>query len=90
MNILLYSKPGCQQCRLTSLSLDKAGLKYTSVDLTTNDAALEYVQGLGYAQAPVVVVDDHHHWSGFNPTEIEKLARGLQHADGSQPNTAKL
>ena len=55
MNIVLYGKPGCQQCRLTALSLDKAGLNYTSVDLTTNDAALEYVQDLGYAQAPVVI-----------------------------------
>ncbi|MCO4276044.1 glutaredoxin family protein [Pseudarthrobacter sp. HLT3-5] len=85
MNIVLYGKPGCQQCRLTALSLDKAGLNYTSVDLTTNDAALEYVQDLGYGQAPVVVVDDQHHWSGFNPTEIERLIRALQHAPGTQP-----
>jgi glutaredoxin-like protein NrdH len=85
MNIVIYTKPGCQQCRLTAMSFDKAGIDYTSIDLTTNDAALDYVQDLGYAQAPIVVVDDHHHWSGFNPTEIERLTRALQHTVGTQP-----
>ncbi|KNH21174.1 hypothetical protein ACU18_03335 [Arthrobacter sp. ZBG10] len=87
MNIVVYTKPGCQQCRLTSISLDKAGIDYTSIDLTTNDAALEYVQDLGYAQAPIVVVDDHHHWSGFNPTEIVRLTQALKLAVGTQPKT---
>ncbi|MHA7299380.1 glutaredoxin family protein [Pseudarthrobacter sp. MDT1-22] len=87
MNIVLYSKPGCQQCRLTAMSFDKARIAYTSIDLTSNDAALEYVQDLGYAQAPVVVVDDHHHWSGFNPTEIERLTQALKLAAGTQLKT---
>ncbi|WP_113718101.1 glutaredoxin family protein [Arthrobacter dokdonensis] len=73
MNVTVYSKPGCQQCRFTCRSLDHAGIAYDVVDLTTNAAALEYVQDLGYSQAPVVVVNDHDHWSGFNPTEIERL-----------------
>ena len=53
MNITVYSKPSCQQCKLTCLSLDHAGIPYDVVDLTTNSAALEYVQDLGYSQAPV-------------------------------------
>lgn len=78
MNVMVYSKPGCQQCKFTCLSLDHAGIAYNAVDLTTNAAALEYVQDLGYSQAPVVVVNDHHHWSGFNPTEIERLRSAIQ------------
>ncbi|MBP2412047.1 glutaredoxin-like protein NrdH [Arthrobacter stackebrandtii] len=78
MNVMVYSKPGCQQCKFTCLSLDHAGISYDVVDLTTNAAALEYVQDLGYSQAPVVVVNDHHHWSGFNPTEIERLKLAIQ------------
>ncbi len=78
MNITVYSKPGCQQCKFTCLTLDHAGIPYNVVDLTTNAAALEYVQDLGYSQAPVVVVNDHHHWSGFNPIEIERLRLNIQ------------
>ncbi|WP_082634200.1 glutaredoxin domain-containing protein [Arthrobacter alpinus] len=55
MNVTVYSKPGCQQCKFTCLSLDHAGILYEVVDLTSNTAALEYVQDLGYSQAPVVI-----------------------------------
>lgn len=78
MTVTVYSKPGCQQCKFTCLSLDHADIAYSVVDLTTNSAALEYVQDLGYSQAPVVVVSDHHHWSGFNPAEIERLKLAIQ------------
>ena len=78
MNVTVYSKPGCQQCKFTCLTLDHAGILYRVVDVTTNAAALEYLQDLGYSQAPVVVVNDHHHWSGFNPTEIERLRLVIQ------------
>ena len=78
MTIIVYSKPGCQQCKFTCLTLDHAGITYNVVDLTTNAAALEYVQDLGYSQAPIVVVNDHHHWSGFNPTEIERLKLAIK------------
>jgi glutaredoxin-like protein NrdH len=44
------------------------------VDLSENPDALEYVQDLGYLQAPVVVVDDDDHWAGFRPDHIERVA----------------
>ncbi|WP_343317522.1 glutaredoxin domain-containing protein [Arthrobacter sp. TMP15] len=78
MKVTVYSKPGCQQCKFTCLSLDHAGITYSVVDVTTNVAALEYVQDLGYSQAPVVVVSEHDHWSGFNPAEIERLRLAIQ------------
>ena len=43
------------------------------VDITTNDEARDYVMGLGYLQAPVVVAGDDH-WSGFRPDRIKALA----------------
>ncbi|MBG0741300.1 NrdH-redoxin [Paeniglutamicibacter antarcticus] len=78
MKITVYSKPGCQQCKFTCLALDHAGIHYSVIDLTTNAAALEYVQDLGYSQAHIVVVSGHHHWSGFNPTQIERLRLAIQ------------
>ena len=71
--ITVYTKPACVQCNATYKALDKNGLDYTVVDITTNDQARDYVMGLGYLQAPVVVAGDDH-WSGFRPDRIKALA----------------
>ncbi|POH59618.1 NrdH-redoxin [Cryobacterium zongtaii] len=69
------SKPNCVQCTATYRALDRQGIEYQVVDLTGSDAALEYVtQELGDSQAPVVVVDEHDHWSGFRPDKITQHA----------------
>lgn len=72
--VTVYSKPACVQCTATKRALENKGIRYEEIDLTTHDAALEYVtEDLGYSQAPVVVADDHNHWSGFRPDLISKL-----------------
>lgn len=75
--LVVYSKPSCVQCTATYRALDAKNIPYRVVDLTESDAAMEYVKELGYAQAPVVVVDDQDHWSGFNPIEIDRIAAHL-------------
>ena len=75
--LVVYSKPSCVQCNATHRVLDAKGIPYRVVDLSEDDAALEYVKELGYAQAPVVVVDDQDHWAGFNPIEIDRIAAHL-------------
>ena len=71
--ITVYTRPGCGPCRMTVRRLDAAGLDYTTVDITQNDAARDYVMALGYQQAPVVVAGEDH-WSGFRPERIKALA----------------
>lgn len=72
--------PGCMQCRLTRQCLSTAGIPFTEVDLTddANGNHRDYVTvDLGHSQAPVVVVVDgepEHHWSGFQPDLIARLA----------------
>ncbi|MCD4550055.1 MULTISPECIES: glutaredoxin-like protein NrdH [unclassified Schaalia] len=70
MAITVYSKPRCPQCDATYRVLDKQGIAYTSIDVSQDMDALEYIKGLGYQQAPVVVTDDDH-WSGFRPDRIK-------------------
>lgn len=72
--LVVYSKPNCVQCTATYRALDTKGIPYRVVDVTENDEALEYVKELGYSSAPVVVVDEQDHWSGFNPIEIDRIA----------------
>lgn len=71
--IALYSKPDCVQCVATKRRMDRLGLEYTEVDMAQDPAALEYVRGLGYQQAPVVVLDDDTHWSGNRPDLIKQI-----------------
>ena len=73
MSITLYTKPACVQCNATKKALDRAGLEYTSVDVTLDDDARDYVMALGYVQAPVVEANGEH-WSGFRPDRIKGLA----------------
>ena len=74
--VTVYSKPSCVQCNATYRALDNKGINYRVIDVTADDAAAEYVKGLGYMQAPVVVTDDEH-WSGFRPDKIEALSQRL-------------
>lgn len=69
--LTVYSKPNCPQCRMTYIALDRRGVPYAVVDVTESDAALAYIsEELGYSATPVVVIDDHEHWSGFRPDLI--------------------
>ncbi|SFV24950.1 glutaredoxin-like protein NrdH [Micrococcus terreus] len=67
--------PACMQCRLTTTALTTAGLGFEEIDVRQTPEALDYIQDeLGYTQAPVVVVDDEDHWSGFQPDQIRRVA----------------
>ena len=84
MTITVYTKPACVQCHATYKALDKQGLTYQVVDISADDDARDYVMSLGYQQAPVVVVDDDEHWSGFRPDRVKALAeRDLLPADAT-------
>jgi glutaredoxin-like protein NrdH len=46
--ITVYTKPACVQCNAVFQALDKMGLDYRRVDITTDPEAREYVMVLGY------------------------------------------
>lgn len=76
--ITIYGKPDatCFACKKTKGKFEEAGVSFVFVDITLpeNAAALSYVTDeLGYSQAPVVVVDEHDHWSGLDPVNIARI-----------------
>lgn len=73
MNITVYSKPACVQCTATTRALDRQGIAYDLVDISTDSDAFHLVRDLGYRQVPVVVAGERH-WSGFRPDMISALA----------------
>lgn len=71
--VKVYTKPSCVQCNATYKALNERGIPFEKIDISQDLDALQFVQGLGHLQAPVVVTDDDH-WSGFRPDKIEGLA----------------
>lgn len=45
--VVLYAQPGCGPCVAVKASLDRAGMPYEYVDVTTSPEALEHVKALG-------------------------------------------
>ena len=45
--ITVYTKPACQQCNAVFRTLDKMGINYRRVDISTDPEAREYVMALG-------------------------------------------
>lgn len=76
MTITVYSKPRCVQCDATYRALDKHAVPYEVVDVSVDTEALSYIVGLGYSQAPVVVVGEEH-WSGYRPDRVAAAAAAL-------------
>ena len=81
VSVTVYSTgPSCIRCTLTCRCLQSAGIQFHVIDVTAEPIALQFVtEELGYSEAPVVVVDEEpqHHWSGFRPDLIDRLADRL-------------
>lgn len=77
--ITIYTTPECRQCKMTKDWLDTKGIIYSTVDLSQDEQALEAVKALGYAKAPVVIVNDdgdthnEKHWFGFRPDLLQEF-----------------
>ena len=83
--ITVYSKPNCQPCRATKRWLDKRGIPYTEVDITTSPADLEAITALGFQEAPVVIVstgdpETDIMWSGLVVDNLNKYTHSTEKA----------
>ncbi len=76
MTVTVYTSPTCMQCAVTYRELDRRGIPYRVIDVSTDQAALEHVQALGYRQLPVVETPDGH-WSGFRPDKIDAVCHSV-------------
>lgn len=45
---------------------------------TTGTSEVDVAERLGYSQAPVVLVGEHNHWSGFQPDQIARVEQALR------------
>lgn len=72
--VILWSKPGCVQCRAVRWRLEAAGVEFEERDLTAPEAAKDYehFRGLGYRTAPITEFGGIA-VPGFMPSEIDRV-----------------
>lgn len=96
--IIVYSKPSCQACRLTKKWLADRGLEFTEADITT-DENLALAKENGIAAAPMTSITTFSalgghsttYIGGFNIVALEALLRSYLHSTAnSQLNHAKV
>lgn len=79
--VTLYTRPGCQPCKMVRKLLDRKNIEHVCIDVTTDDAAYAYVQQLGYTGVPVMTVttDDEliDHWYGYRTDKIAELKNAV-------------
>jgi glutaredoxin-like protein NrdH len=74
MNITLYTKPGCVQCRATARQFDKADVRIQTVDVSVDTAAAQLLEDLGFRSVPVVIADGQS-WAGHRPDRVDAVIR---------------
>ncbi|MDO5722462.1 MAG: glutaredoxin domain-containing protein [Actinomycetaceae bacterium] len=84
--VVVFAKPNCVQCDATQRKLQRAGVAYQSVDLTTNPELVETLRSLGFAAAPVVRGPDGQMHAGYNPDRIKSIIAAMGNATGNLPN----
>lgn len=73
--VIVYTKPGCQPCRLTKNQLAARNVSFVAKDVVEDPTALEEVKALGYLQVPVVHdTTTGEHWYGLQPARLNELA----------------
>ena len=76
MEVIVYTKSGCVQCRATTALMDRLGIDYELVDISNAPRIVTFLQGEGHKSLPVVFVDRGEFtesWSGFRPDLIKQL-----------------
>lgn len=88
MNVIVWTKPVCQQCRMVKHRLTTAGVPFEERDLTAPEAAkdLEHFRILGYSSAPITEYGDIA-VPGFMPSEIDRVIAAWREAQNTEVKT---
>lgn len=76
--IQLFSKPGCQPCRLVEAKLVESGLSYEKFDVSTNQWAMDVIKEHGALSVPVLLSFTHPPIMGFRPEEIKAVIKAYK------------
>lgn len=70
--VLLYSKEGCPQCRMTKRAFASKGIAYTEINVTEHPEYIQQLNDEGIKSLPFVKTDNDS-WTGFRPERINLI-----------------
>ena len=71
--LTVYTTPNCPGCKMTRRQLDKAGVAYEAVDLSSRPDLVDQFRAEGLRQAPIIETSDGQRTAGFNPSRIKAI-----------------
>lgn len=73
----VYSRPGCQRCRITALQLQKMGVDTTTVQIADHPDKAADMRARGELTLPLVEVtgpnDDYFRWTDLRKDNLDAL-----------------
>jgi glutaredoxin-like protein NrdH len=73
--VTLYTKPGCQGCRLTAKRFEINQTEYRTVDVDKDPVARKRIEDWGYKGVPVIETASGRTWYGYSPERIDALSK---------------
>lgn len=73
MEIIVYSKENCMQCRMVKRLLTLDNVTFSEVDVTSDEKALNMLKEKGFMSLPVTQQGDLF-IQGFKPEQLKGLA----------------
>lgn len=84
-DVVVWTKPACQQCRMVKFRLEAANIPFVEADITVpeNHHDLDYFRSLGYSSAPITEFGEIA-VPGFIPSEIDQIISAWRAAHPSE------
>ncbi|AOF48559.1 glutaredoxin-like protein NrdH [Tetragenococcus halophilus] len=73
MNITLFSKNNCMQCKMTKRFLAENNINFEEVNIDNEPNALDWLKEQGFQSVPVIT-SDATTVVGFRPDQLRQLA----------------
>jgi glutaredoxin-like protein NrdH len=64
--------PGCHLCLVTKKHLTGRGVEFEEVRIDQNPGLADRLRMMGYATAPVVLVDEDDVWQGYSSASLDE------------------
>lgn len=74
MNVTLYTKDNCPQCKMTKRFLTDKNVSYNEVNIDNEPQYVDWLKDNGYRSVPVVTANENVSIVGFRPDQLRGLA----------------